>query len=263
MQPERGSVVRTVAASGVVGPAATARVGARVSGAIRALDCDAKTNVKAGQLCAKIDPRPYQDAVDQSRAGLAAAEARLEKDKADLAKANAAIESHEARAKRQSGSRKTIDRLRKSFERTQALANRDEARVAELQAALHAAETNLGFTDIVSPIDGTVVSRNVEPGQTVLANESPPLFVIAADPSLIHIDATISAKVGGEVKPGDKVTFSVEAFPNRPFSGVVTQIRPSPQTNKNAATYDVVISAPNPDLLLEPGMAATIRIATE
>ena len=263
MQFERGSEISTVTASGVVAPTATAPVGARVSGEIQALYCDAKMHVKAGQLCAKIDPRPYQIAVDQNRADLAAAEGRLESDKADLAQAKATFESHEARAKRQSGSRKTIDKLRNSFERTQAVANRDEARVAELQAALHAAETNLGYTDIISPLDGTVVSRNVEPGQTVMANESPPLFVIAADPSLIHIDATISAKDSGKVKPGDKVTFTVEAFPNRPFSGVVMQIGPSPRTDEQVATYTVVISAPNLDLLLKPGMAATIRIVKE
>jgi HlyD family secretion protein len=139
---------------------------------------------------------------------------------------------------------------------------RDEARVAQLQAALHAVETNLGYTDIVSPIDGTVVSRNVESGQTVAA-DSPPLFVIAADLTLTHIDVTISAKDSREIKLGDKATFTVEAFPNRTFSGTVTQIRPSPQTNEHVASYDVVISAPNPDLLLEPGMAATIRIVIE
>ena len=161
-------------------------------------------------------------------------------------------------------SRKAIDKSRKAFERAQTQTKRDEARVAELQAALHAAETNLGYTDIVSPIDGTVVSRNVEMGQTVAAgSETPPLFVIAADLTLTHIDATISAKDSGEVKLGDKATFTVEAFPNRPFSGTVTQIRPSPQTDEHAATTDVVISAPNPDLLLEPGMAATIRIVIE
>ena len=108
------------------------------------------------------------------------------------------------------------------------------------------------------------MSRNVELGQTVMAgSETPPLFVIAADLSLVHIDATISAKDSGEVKPGDKATFTVEAFPNRQFSGTVTQIRPSPQTDEHAATTDVVISAPNPDLLLKPGMAATIRIVKE
>jgi RND family efflux transporter MFP subunit len=248
MPPEAGPGMRAVTARGVIAPTATTPVGARVSGEIQALDCNVKMQVKAGQHCAKIDPRPYQNAVDQSRADLAAAESRLAKDKADL-------------AKRPAISRKAIAKSRKAFERAQTQTQRDEARVAQLQAALHAAETNLGHTDIVSPIDGTVVSRNVEMGQTVAAgSEKQPLFVIAA---LTHIDAIISAKDIGEIKLGDKATFTVEAFPSRTFSGAVRQIRPSPQTNEHAATYDVVISAPNPDLLLEPGMAATIRIVTE
>ncbi|MGH6844568.1 MAG: efflux RND transporter periplasmic adaptor subunit, partial [Methylocella sp.] len=262
MQLERGSLVRTVTASGVVGPAATAPVGTRVSGVIQALYCDANMQVKAGQLCAKIDPRPYQIVVDQSRADLAAAEARLEKDNADLAQAKAAFESHAA--KRPAVSRKAINKSRKAFERAQTQTKRDEARVAPLQAALHAAETNLSYTDIVSPIDGKVVSRNAEMGQTVAADsETPPLFVVAADLTLTHIDAIIGAKDIGDVKLGDKATFTVEALPNRRFSGAVTQIRPLPQAYEHVATYDVVISAPNPDLLLEPGMAATIRIAIE
>src|SRR6202047_4210467 len=167
--------------------------------------------VKAGQLCAKIDARPYQIVVDQSRADLAAAEARLEKGKAERAQGKAAFESHEALAKRPAISRKAIDKSRKAFERAQTQTKRDEARVALLQAALNAAETNLGNTDIVSPIDGTVISRNVEMGQSVAADsKTPPLFVIAADPTLTHIDAIISAKDGGEVKVGDKATFTVE-----------------------------------------------------
>jgi HlyD family secretion protein len=264
MPPEAGPGMRAVTARGVIAPTATTPVGARVSGEIQALDCNVNMQVKAGQLCAKIDPRPYQIVVDQSRADLAAAEARLEKDKAELAQAKAAFESHEALAKRPAISRKAIDKSRKAFERAQTQTKRDEARVALLQAALNAAETNLGNTDIVSPIDGTVISRNVEMGQTVAADsKTPPLFVIAADPTLTHIDAVISAKDGGEVKVGDKATFTVEAFPNRPFSGAVTQIRPSQQTYEHVVTYDVVISASNPDLLLKPGMPATVRIAIE
>jgi HlyD family secretion protein len=264
MQLESGPEFRAVTAIGVIAPAATTPIAARVSGVITSVRCDANTQVKAGQLCAKIDPRPYQIVVDQNRADLAAAEARFEKDKTDLARAKAAFESHEAVAKRPAISRKAIDKSRKAFERTQTQTKRDEARVAQLQAALHAAETNLGYTDIVSPIDGTVVSRNVEMGQTVAADsEMPPLFVIATDRTPIHIEATISAQDSRAIKLGTKATFAVPAFPNRQFSGTVTQIRPSPQTYENAATTDVVISAPNPDLLLEPGMAATIRIVIE
>jgi HlyD family secretion protein len=241
MPPEAGPGMRAVTARGVIAPTATTPVGARVSGVIQSLDCNVNMQVKAGQLCAKIDPRPYQIVVDQNRADLAAAEARLEKDK----------------------SRKAIVKSRKAFERAQTQTKRDEARVAQLQAALHAAEADLGDTDIVSPIDGTVVSRNIETGQTVAAGSETPLFVIAADLTLTHIDAAISAKDGGEVKLGDKATFTVAAFPNHMFSGRVTQIQPSPQALDHAATYDVVISAPNPELLLEPGMAATIRIVIE
>jgi HlyD family secretion protein len=250
MPPEAGPGMRAVTARGVIAPTATTPVDARVSGVIQSLDCNVNMQVKAGQLCAKIDPRPYQIVVDQNRADLAAAEARLEKDKADL-------------AKRPAISRKAIAKSRKAFERAQTQTKRDEARVAQLQAKLHAAEANLGDTDIVSPIDGTVGSRNIETGQTVAAGSETPLFVIAADLTLTHIDAAISAKDGGEVKLGDKATFTVAAYPNRTFSGAVTQIRPSPQALDHAATYDVVISAPNPELLLEPGMAATIRIVIE
>jgi heavy metal translocating P-type ATPase/RND family efflux transporter MFP subunit len=261
---ERGPVVRTVTANGIVGPTATAPVGARVSGVIQALSCDANRQVKAGQLCAKIDPRPYQIVVDQGKADLAVAEARLEKDKVNSAQAQAAFERHEALAQRRAHSRKARDKSRKAYEQAQAQIKRDEATVAQLQAVRHAAEINLGFTDIVSPIDGTVVSRNVEMGQTIAAgSETPPLFVIAADLTLTHIGAILSEKDIGEVKLGDKASFSVASFPNHPFAGEVTQILPSSQTIQNVATYDVVISAPNPDLLLKPGMTATIRIVVD
>ena len=157
-----------------------------------------------------------------------------------------------------------IDASRKSIERAQTQTTLDEAKIAELQGALYAAETNLGYTDVISPLDGTVVSRNAELGQSVAANSGkPPLFVIAAALSVIHIDATISAKESGDVKPGDKVTFTVEALPNHIFTGEVIQIRPSPQNDEHSATTNIVISAPNPDLLLKPGMPATIRILIE
>ena len=138
---------------------------------------------------------------------------------------------------------------------------RTEATVAQLQATLHASEINLGYTDIVSPIDGTVISRNVEMGQTVAAGlDTPPLFLVAADLSLTYFDAILSEKDIGELKLGDKASISVASFPNHPFTGEVTQIRPSQQ---KIQTYDVVISAPNADLLLKPGMTATIRILVD
>lgn len=260
-QFKRGPKVPAVTAMGVVSPAATTPVGARVSGVIQVLDCEVNMRVKAGQLCAKIDPRPYQIAVDQSTAELKEAEARLEKDKADLSQAKAAFESPTGAAKPRAGSRKEIDRLRKSFERAQAQTNRDEAKAAQLQEALHAAETSLSHTNIVSPLDGMVLARNVELGQPVAANSETALFVITADLSLIHIDAKISAKDVGEDMLGSKATFTVDVFPNRQFSGTVTQIRLSP--DEHAATTGIVVTASNPDVLLRPGMPATIRITTK
>ncbi|WGJ16583.1 efflux RND transporter periplasmic adaptor subunit [Methylocapsa sp. D3K7] len=257
-----GLNVRTVIAKGVVGPNETVPVGARASGVIQVLSCDTHMQVKAGQICAKIDPRPYQTVVDHSKADLQAAEAGLEKAKAGLAKAKEAFESREAGAKHPS--RKTRDKARKAFERAQTQANREAAKIIELQAALQAAETNLSDTNIVSPNDGKVVSRNVKEGQRVTAgSQTPPLFVIAEDPALVHIEAIIAAKDSGEVKPGDKAAITVEAFPNQKFQGQVMHVRPAAHANENGAAFEVEITVPNPDLLLKPGMAATVRIMTE
>jgi RND family efflux transporter MFP subunit len=208
---ERGSVVRIVTASGIVSPTATTPLLARVSGLIQALYCGANMKVQAGQLCAKIDPRPYQILVVQAKADLVSAEARLEKDRVNLAQTQTTFRRHEALAKRRAISRKALDKWRKTHELAQMQTTLDEARIPLLQAAFHAAEINLGSTNIVSPIDGTIVSRNVELGQTVAAGSgTPPLFLVAADLTVIHIDVNAGEKVIGEVKPGDKATFTVE-----------------------------------------------------
>jgi HlyD family secretion protein len=259
---EPGSAVSAVTAKGVVGPTATAPIIARVSGVIQALECDAKMKVKAGQVCAKIDRRPYQIMVDRDKADLAEAEARFEKDKADLAQAKAAFAHVEALAKRRTISHETIEKSLKTYEQAQTRTKLEEATVGQLQAARDAAEISLDSTDVVSPIDGIVLSRNVNMGQTIAGgSETSPLFLIATeDLTVIHVDAEVSEKDIGEVQRGDKATFTVESFPNRPFVGEVTQIRQSPPIYEHEATYNVVISAPNPDLMLEPGMRAAIRI---
>ena len=225
---ERGSVVRIVTASGIVSPTTTAPVGARVSGVIQALSCDAGMKVKAAQLCAKIDPRPYQIVLHQAKADLTDAETRLENDKVNLAQAQAAFERNQIRARR-----RAFNKSRKAYERRHTQMKRTEATVAQLQATLHAAEINLGDTDIVSPIDGTVISRNVEMGRTVAAGlDTPPLFLVAADLSLTYFDAILSEKDIGELKLGDKASISVASFPNHPFTGEVTQIRPSQRRSR-------------------------------
>lgn len=218
--------------------------------------------MQSGQLCGKIDPRSYQIVADQAKIDLRSAVARFERDKVNFAQVQAAFERHETLAPAKS--RKALNKSRNDYEHAQAQITRDEATVARFQTVLHSAEANLVSTDIVSPIDGTIVSRNVKMGQTVAAGpDTPPLFLVAADPTVTHIDAFLSEKDLGEVKPGDKASFSVASFPNHLFAGEVTQIHPSPQTIQNVATYDVIINAPNPDLLLKPGMTTTIRIVVE
>ncbi len=260
---ERGAIVRAVVASGVVVPTATASIVARVSGVIQALNCATDTKVKAGQLCAKIDPRPYQTLVDQDNADLAAAETRLQKDNAELARSKATFEHYEARKGRRVISQKTLDKLRKAYEQARTRTKIEEASVVQLHAALRAAQTNLGYTDISSPIDGTVVSRNVEMGQTIVAGKETPLFVVAEDLTAIQINGDVSENDVRAINLGDKASFTVEAIPNHLFAGATTQLGRSSQTLERAPTYEVVITAPNPELLLKPGMAATIKIVVD
>ena len=260
---ELGSIIRSVTASGVVVPTATASIDARVSGVIQALYCAADTKVKAGQLCAKIDPRPYQTLVDQDNADLAATEVRLQKDNADLARSKATFERYEAREGRRVISQKTLDKLRKAYEQAQTRTKIEEASVAQLQAALHAAQTNLGYTDINSPIDGTVVSRNVEMGQSIVAGKETPLFVVAEGLTAMQVNGNVSENDMRAINLGDKASFTVEAIPNHLFVGAITQLGRPSQTLEHAPTYDVVITAPNPKLLLKPGMTATIKIVVD
>ena len=257
---ERGAIVRAVAADGVVVPTATASVDARVSGVIQALYCATDTKVKAGQLCAKIDSRPYQIVVDQGNADLAAAEARLHKDNAELARSKATLEHYESRQRRRVISQKTLDKLRKAYVQTQTRTKIEEASVAQLQAALHGAQANLDYTNISSPIDGTVVSRNVELGQAIVAGKETPLFVVVEDLTTMQVNGNVSENDVRAINLGDKASFTVEAIPNHLFAGTITQLGRSSQMLERGATYDVVITAPNPELLLKPGMTATIKI---
>jgi HlyD family secretion protein len=260
----RGPVVRTITASGAVNPVITVQVGTYVSGVIQARYCDYNTEVKEGQLCAKIDPRPYQVTVDQDKANLAVARAQLIKDKANLVYAKVAYERNQKLVATKAVSQDALDSAKSVYDQAQAQIGLDEATIALRQAELHAAEINLGYTDIISPVKGTVVSRNVEMGQTVAASfQTPTLFLIATDLKTMQVDANVSESDVGAIKVGDQASFTVESFSKRPFNGEVTEVRQSPQTIQNVVTYDAVISVPNPDLLLKPGMTATTRIVVD
>ena len=260
----RGPVERAVVTTGAVNPVVTVQVGTYVSGVIQTLSCDYNTPVKAGQLCAKIDPRPYQMIVDQDAASLASAEAQLRKDRAALEYAK--INDARDRRLRQQGivSQDTVDNDKSVLDQAAAQVGLDEATVDERRATLNAAKVNLDYTNIISPVDGIVVSRSVDVGQTVAASfQTPTLFLIAKDLTKMQVDTNVSESDVGAVKVGQKATFTVESYPDRTFEGRVTQVRQAPITVQNVVTYDVVVSVDNPDLLLLPGMTANTRVITD
>jgi HlyD family secretion protein len=257
----RGSITRTVTATGTVNPELTIIVGSYVSGVIQQLYCDYNTEVKSGQICAKIDPRPYQTVVNQDKANLAVSKAQLEKDKANLAYAKLSYDRNQYLVGRNAVSQDAADLAKSTYDQAQAQVGLDEATIEQRAAELEAAEVNLGYTDIVSPVNGTVVSRNVTQGQTVAASfQTPTLFLIATDLTKMQVDTNVSESDIGGIKEGDKATFTVDAFPKRVFEGTVTQVRQSPQTVQNVVTFDAVVSVGNQELALKPGMTASTRI---
>lgn len=260
----RGVITRAVTATGTVNPELTIIVGTYVSGVIQELYCDYNTEVKKGQLCAKIDPRPYQTVVDQSKANLAVAKAQLDKDKASLAYAKVAFDRAAQLVHSSAVSQDAFDNAKSNYEQAQAQVAFDEATIQQRQAALDAAQVNLDYTDIISPVDGTVVSRNVTMGQTVAASfQTPTLFLIATDLTRMQVDTNVSESDIGGVRTGQKSTFTVDAFPKRIFQGTVGQVRQSPQTVQNVVTYDVVVNVDNTDLALKPGMTAAVRLVVD
>ncbi len=241
----RGTMIRSVTATGTVNPAQTIVVGASISGTIRNLTCDYDDEVKAGQVCAKIDARPYQARLDQYSGQLLRDQAILDKDRADLARL---------------GRHAVGNPFAQPQVRDQALiVSRDEGTVKLDRALLDSARLDLGYTDIVAPVDGTVMSRNVNPGQSV-APSSSALFLIAADPKHMAVDANTSQADIGAVRQGDKATIAVDAFPDRVFQGTVSRVRRLPPNVPGTASYDAVVNVDNGDLALKPGMIATTQI---
>jgi HlyD family secretion protein len=259
----RGTVTRAVTATGAVNPVLTITVGSYVSGVIQEIDCDFNTKVKKGQLCAKIDPRPYQTIVEQDRATVATAKAQLLKDQANLAYAQTDEKRYADLNAQNATSQDSYDVAVNALKQATAQIAVDQATIGQHNAELDAANVNLGYADIVSPVDGIVVSRNVTIGQTVAASfQTPTLFLIATDLSKMEVDTNVNESDVGGVEAGNKAPFTVEAFPDNTFEAVVTQVRQAPQTVQNVVTYDVVATVDNPQLLLKPGMTATVRVIT-
>lgn len=259
----RGPIVRSVIATGTVNPVTVVQVGTYVSGPIQAIYADFNAPVKAGQLIAKIDPRPYQVKVDESAAALNNAKAQLRKDRADLAYKKITYERNQALFKAEAISQDTRDAARSAYDQAVAQVALDQASIAQQTANLHDAQVNLNYTNIVSPVDGTVVSRNVDVGQTVAASfQTPTLFLIAKDLTQMQVDTNVSESDIGNVHGSEMAEFSVDAFSDRRFGGKVREVRQAPITVQNVVTYDVVVNVANPEFLLKPGMTANVTIIT-
>jgi HlyD family secretion protein len=289
---ERGSLTSTVSASGTLNAVTTVQVGSQISGQIKEIFVDFNSPVKQGQLLARIDPESFQLRVRQAEADVEAARTALLQRQSDVS------------AQRSQGIRARIshDDAKRDLERKESLlkknfisaAERDkavfveqgaaeamrtvaaqvasaEAQVAnaravvkQREAALASARNDLSKTEITAPVDGIVISRQVEPGQTVAASLSTPtLFTIAQDLSQMQVDVAIDESDIGRIRPDQRATFTVDAFPGRAFEGTVRQIRKAAQTVQNVVTYIVVVGARNPSLTLVPGMTANVRIVAD
>src|SRR5438309_450996 len=243
----RGAITQAVTATGTLNPVVNAQVGSQVSGNVAKLFADFNSQVKAGQVVAQIDPALFQATVTQAEGDLASAQAALE-----LAKINA-TRTQDLFA-RKTSSQADLD---------QAMANlhQAEANVKIKQGALDKAKADLEHCTIRSPIDGVVISRNVDVGQTVAASlQAPVIFQIANDLTKMQIDSNVAEADVGVLEVGQGVDFTVDAFPMRTFHGKVVQVRNAPITVQNVVTYDTVIGVSNPDLKLKPGMTANVSI---
>lgn len=257
----RRRVVGRVTATGTLLATVTVQVGSQVSGNIQKLGADYNSTVKKGQLIAKINPLLFEAAVEQAKANYASAKAALQSSKAQADLATKQLVREQALEKDNLAARQDVDTAQSNADVTTAQVQVATAALAQAEAQLHQAETNLSFTNIVSPIDGTVISRSVDVGQTVAASlQAPTLFTIAEDLRKMQVNTNVSEGDVGRVEEGMAATFTVDSFPGQRFRGRVSQIRNAATTVQNVVTYDAVIDVDNSDLRLRPGMTANVTI---
>jgi len=256
---DRGHITAQVTATGTLSALVTVQVGSQVSGSILKLYADFNSTVTKGQIVAKIDPRLFQAALENARASYAQAKATLDRDKVVARFAERQFKRQGLLARDGLIAASNLDAAESSAGSSLAQVEADRANVKQTLADLRQAEVNLTLTDIVSPTDGIVLSRNVDVGQTVAASlEAPVLFVIAEDLRKMQVDTSVAEADVSKLREGIRATFTVDAFPGEPFKGSVRQIRNAATTVQNVVTYNAVIDVDNSDLKLRPGMTATI-----
>ena len=243
----RGDITQTVTATGEIQPVNTVNVGSQVSGTIENIFVDYNSHVKQGDILLTIEPSVLKSSVDEAKASLDSA-------KSELKYSQSEFERNKSLYSDGFISRAEMEKSQTTYEQAKQAVNK-------MQYSYDRAVTNLGYATITSPVDGTVISRKVDKGQTVAASfQTPDLFEIAEDLSKMQIETAVSEADIGMITEGQKVTFTVDAYPNQTFNGVVRQIRLSPTTVSNVVVYTVVIDVDNSDLKLMPGMTAFVTV---
>jgi HlyD family secretion protein len=257
----RGPILAVVTANGTLEAVDTVQVGSQVSGTISSLGADFNSIVRKGQVLARLDPSLIQAEIERARANLLGAEADVERLNVQLADAQTKLGRASELAARQLIATSDLDAAAMAQRTAEAQVKASAAQVTQARAALSQAQVNLQKTVITSPIDGIVISRSVDVGQTVAASlQAPTLFTIAADLRQMQLKASIDESDLGSIKDGQAVTFHVDAYPNDIFHGAVQQVRLNPVIESNVVTYAAIVSAPNLQLKLKPGMTATLTV---
>lgn len=260
----RGDVTEAITATGAVEAIQTVSVGTQVSGTVARLFVDFNSRVHRGQLLAELDPRLFKAALTRAEASVAAAEADVEKAKVQLADAERTLDRNRKLVAKELVAQAELDTALAAKEAAQAAVKAAQARVQLARAERDTAETNVTLCKVRSPIDGVVIGRATDVGQTVAASfQSPTLFTIANDLTRMQIVANIDEADIGKVREEMPARFTVEAFPGESFEGRIREVRPAPTTVQNVVTYAAVIDAPNPDRKLRQGMTASVTIAVQ
>jgi HlyD family secretion protein len=261
LQITRGDVIDQVGATGTLQAVTTVQVGTQVSGIVQDLYADFNSIVKKGQVIARLDPSILQTQLQTAQANLVNAQANLERQKVALEDAQTKLQRARELASRNLLPKADLDTAEVTAKQAEAQLKSTDSQIVQAKAAVSKAQVDLDHTIITAPIDGIVISRNVDKGQTVASSmQAPTLFVLAADLTKMQVNANIDESDVGRMRPGQMVHFRVDAYPTEQFTGTVQQVRLNPTTVQNVVTYSTLIDVPNPDLRLKPGMTANVNI---
>lgn len=261
---EKCTITDVVEASGTINPVNIVSVGSTVSGLMKEIYVDYNSEVKKGQLLAQIDPANFQAAVDQNTAQINNAEANLAKLNAQMVYAEKTYKRYKNLYAKNFIARSELDQAESDYLAQKAAVGAQRASIAQARANYNTAMTNLGYTKIIAPVDGTIISRDIDVGQPVAASfQAPELFTIAQDLTKMQIEVNVSEADIGQVKEGQDVEYTLDGYPDNTFYGKVTQVRLDSTTTSNVVTYTVIVSVNNDDLKLKPGMTANVSIITK